>query len=244
MFINTEGPAITDFVLDNLPDYNPETGEGGYQILNTSTMEEGDEIFTRILIENLPELSEMTPMNPLIAGSTVDVYTVEVLDRRFVVKILAEALNLYPATALDKSSKGFEFAKKYFSEYIPLTIHLERFSKRKNKMEYLVIQEELIGYQYKFLKENPNEVPIISPILKEKLEDILQKAARMLNDTGWVFDFDFILNPVDDNIGIFDFNVILSGGYRYMLLVLAAYLHDWFGINIPNELRLDVLSYN
>lgn len=234
-----EGPAITNFVLENLPDYDKETGQGGYEILNAESVEKSDKKFVEQLVENLPELDEMKLVHPLRKG-TVDLYEVSFDECSFYVKD-TRLMPRHEYKFRIRKDEEYDRAKEYFSEYLPLTIFVKRWSEINQRDEYLILQEKLKGLQLKHWMEYPEMIstPNVSDNLKNRIAIILQRCADMYTETGIVFDLDFIMNPETDEIYVFDLDnamQVTAFTWPTSLKKRADFLHEMLGIEVPPEL--------
>lgn len=215
-------PAIAEFVLNNIPDFNSETGEGGYQVLNANTIDEGDKKFTDMLITSLPQLSEMEEVNQDLYGS-INLYKVVFAGREFYVKEypdikftplgkrVSDISNSDRDAYFSKMSEFYAKAQEHLEDYLPLSIFLKRTSSDEGNTEYLIIQEVCTGNQYKRNVIGSSITNYVSTNNEQKaaLSDFFTALYSLNRNTGYTFlDLDFFFNLNTLDIKLFDFELI------------------------------------
>ncbi|MBU0974219.1 hypothetical protein KKD03_00770 [Patescibacteria group bacterium] len=230
--------VVTDHVLEEISAY----GE-----LNASSKQEGDQKFNESLIKALPPLSFFEKISVDREGATVELYAAENNGRTFLVKKYLLSRHLDPNESFSRIQEEHSRQSEYFSSYIPVTVFVKRLNENKDETEYLAVQDLVKGVQFKtFLDEYSvllsEETIEVSQEIKEQLEDILVRAAKMYEETGYEIDLDFFVDQENDRVVVFDTDNQHQGDNEF-LRSMALKMHKKYGISVPENLKLGYASY-
>lgn len=237
--------GLTNFVLDKVV---------SYESLNAATRAGGDERFTQVIKDSLPEISQLEVYKPKREGTTTNLYRYNKDGQNFLVKELdfqkvSDTRDQDPDKMWEETIEEYKRAEKYLGEYIPNTAFVRRFSHERKQIEYLVVQDIVEGEQYK-AEIKPKYGETIEDIkaqvtlpdgFRHQLEDILAKSWQMFRETGYSLDFDFVLDSVNNRIWVYDTDLQFPYG---KMLIDAAYLSKLFGISLPPEVIEKINQFN